>query len=42
MHHASKRLKISENGEKIENNYENNYKSVYYAVPTKGKQKNFT
>uniref|UniRef100_A0A336MTZ0 protein acetyllysine N-acetyltransferase n=1 Tax=Culicoides sonorensis TaxID=179676 RepID=A0A336MTZ0_CULSO len=35
MHHASKRLKISENCEKLENNYEFSHKSVYYAVPNK-------
>lgn len=39
MHHANKRLKISENSEKIENNYQFIDKSVYYGTPSKGNVK---
>lgn len=39
MHHANKRLKISENSDKIEKNYQFSDKSAYYGTPSKGNVK---
>lgn len=36
MHHTSKRLKISENSEELEINYEFKQKNVYFASAPKG------